>query len=247
MYSAAANEVTGKINEQYNHIEYYFHLKRANDSLLRANEMLYNKLIENFEDVDTLNRVVIDSLLKDSIRIPRKYLYRQAKVIKNSVNRPNNYIQLHRGRKQGVRADMGVISTTGGVVGTVIEVSDNYSVVMSLLHEQSFVSGRLTRSGETGIISWNGKDRHILTLKDISKAVQIRAGDTVVTSGFSEKFPRNLVIGYVKDILNDKKSSTYTVRVTPAANFDNLQFTYIIDNLQREESEELLKKIRQNE
>lgn len=244
VYSSVAGEVTGKISKQYNKIEYYFHLKSANDSLLKANEMLYNRLMESYEGVDTMNRLVIDSLLKDSVKIPRKYLYMQAKVIRNSVNQPNNYIQVHRGRLQGVKPDMGAIATNGGVIGTVIEASENYSVIMSLLHEQSFISARLKKSGETGIISWDGKDRHILILKDISKAVQISAGDTVVTSGFSQKFPPNLVIGYVKDILNDKASSTYTVRVTPAANFDNLQFTYIIDNLQKEEPEELLKKVR---
>lgn len=244
VYSEVANEVTGRINKQYNKIEYYFHLKSANDSLVKANEDLYNRLAENFEDADTLSVMAIDSVLRDSVRIPRKYLYMQAKVIMNSVNQPNNYIQVHRGEKQGVRKDMGVISPNRAVVGTVLETSDNYAVVMSLLHEQSNVSARLKRSGETGIVTWDGVDPRILTLKDISKAVKIVQGDTVITSGFSERFPANLIIGYVKDIINDKSSSTYTVRVTPAANFETLQYTYIIDNQQKDEPAQLLKKVR---
>lgn len=244
VYSEVANEVTGKINRHYNNIQYYFHLKSTNDSLVKANETLYNQLRENFEGVDTLNQTIIDSILRDSVTIPRKYLYMQAKVISNSVNRPNNYIQVHRGKEQGIRPDMGVIGPNRAVVGTVLEVSDNYSAVMSLLHEQSNVSARLKRSGETGIITWNGVDPRILILKDISKAVKISQGDTVVTSGFSIKFPRGLLIGYVKDIINDKNSSTYTVRVTPAANFETLQYVYIIDNLQKEEPSQLLKKVR---
>ena len=44
-----ANEVTGKINKQYNNVEYYFQLKKTNDSLVKANENLYNKLKQDFE------------------------------------------------------------------------------------------------------------------------------------------------------------------------------------------------------
>ncbi|MEO6683771.1 MAG: rod shape-determining protein MreC, partial [Ginsengibacter sp.] len=244
VYSAAANEVTGKINKQYNNVEYYFHLKSVNDSLVAANEELYNRLKENYELPDTLNRLVIDSLLVDSTKLPRKYLYMSAKVVMNSVSQPNNYIQLHRGMNQGVKPDLGVININNAVLGTVMDVSDNYSVVMSLLHEQSNVSGRLKRSGETGTVIWDGIDPHILLLKDISKTVKIKTGDTVVTSGFSDKFPAGLLIGYVKDIINDKTMSTYTVRLIPGANFETLQYAYIIDNMQKEEPRALLKKVK---
>lgn len=244
VYSSIASEVTGKINKQYNSIEYYFHLKRTNDSLVKANELLYNSLQSNFEAADTVNKTVIDTVKSDSIRIPQKYLYMAAKVVMNSVNQPNNYIQLHRGSNQGIMPDMGVTDPNNAVVGTVMETSNNYSVVMSLLHEQSNVSGRLKRSGETGIVIWDGKDPNILLLKDINKTVKINSGDTIVTSGFSDKFPPGLLIGYVKDIINDKSSSTYTVRLRPAANFETIQFTYIIDNLQKDEPRELLKKVK---
>ncbi|MEO7316574.1 MAG: rod shape-determining protein MreC [Ginsengibacter sp.] len=244
VYSSAANEITGKINKQYNNIEYYFHLKTVNDSLIAANEELYNRLRENYSIPDTVNKFSIDSLLVDSIKISRRYKYMEAKVVMNSVNQPNNYIQLHRGKNQGVKPDYGVINMNNAVLGTVIDVSDNYSVVMSLLHEQSNLSARLKRSGETGTVIWDGIDPHILLLKDISKTVKIKAGDTVVTSGFSEKFPAGLLVGYVKDIINDKSMSTYSVRITPGANFETVQHAYIIDNLQKEEPGNLLKKVK---
>lgn len=244
VYSATANEVTGKINKQYNNVEYYFHLKTVNDSLVTANEELYNRLRENYALPDTLTKIKIDSMLVDSIKIPRRYLYMEAKVVMNSVNQPNNYIQLHRGTKQDVKPDFGVIDMNNAVLGTVIDVSDNYSVVMSLLHEQSNLSARLKRSGETGTVIWDGNDPHILLLKDIRKTVKIKAGDTIITSGFSDKFPAGLLVGFVKDIINDKSMSTYTVRLTPGANFETVQYAYIIDNLQKQEPAELLKRVK---
>ena len=244
VYSKTANEVTGAISKRYNSIEYYFQLKRTNDSLVKANEALYNKLREDYEIPDTVNKMAIDTMNFDSTRKLRKYLYMEAKVIHNSVNLLNNYIELHRGKLQNVEPDMGVIDINNAVVGTVIDVSNNYAVVMSLLHEQSNLSARLKKGGETGIVSYDGKTPGILYLKDISKSAKINSGDTVVTSGFSDKFPGGLLVGYVKDIINDKSSSTYTLRVIPAANFENLQFVYVIDNLQKDEPQQLLEKVK---
>ena len=244
VYSAVANEVTGKISKQYNNVEYYFQLKRTNDSLVKANEQLYNRLKQDFEMPDTVNKIAVDTIKIDTLQHQRKYLYMQAKVISTSVNQPNNYIELHRGSKQGLYPDMGVIDPNNSVIGTVMEVSENYAVVMSLLHAQSNLSARLKKSGETGTVIWDGKQPDILILKDISKAVKINRGDTVITSGFSDKFPPGLFIGFVKDIINDKTSSTYTVRINPAANFEKLQYSYVIDNLQKEEPRQLLKKVK---
>jgi rod shape-determining protein MreC len=244
IYSAVANEVTGKISRQYNNIEYYFQLKRTNDSLVKANEQLYNRLKQDFEMPDTVNKIAVDTITIDTLQKQRKYLYMQAKVISTSINQPNNYIELHRGSKQGLYADMGVIDPNNAVIGTIMEVSENYAVVMSLLHAQSNLSARLKKSGETGTVIWDGKQPDILILKDISKAVKINRGDTIITSGFSDKFPPGLLIGFVKDIINDKTSSTYTVRIKPAANFENLQYSYVIDNFQKEEPRQLLKKVK---
>jgi rod shape-determining protein MreC len=235
VYSGIAIEVTGSINKQYNNVEYYFQLKRTNDSLVKANEELYNRLKQDFESPDTLNKVAIDTLNTDSTLRQRKYLYMQAKVISNSVSQPNNYIELHRGSRQGIHADMGVIDVNNAVVGTVMAVSENYAVVMSLLHEQSNLSARLKKTGETGSVIWDGKTPNIVILKDIPKTIKISSGDTVITSGFSDKFPAGLLVGYVKDIINDKTLSTYIVRLKTAANFENLQYSYIIDNLQKEQ------------
>ncbi len=44
---------------------------------------------------------------------------------------------------------MGVISPTG-VAGTIITVSDNMAIAMSLLNSQSRLSAKLKKSGETG-------------------------------------------------------------------------------------------------
>jgi rod shape-determining protein MreC len=244
VYSAVAGEITGKINRQYNDVEYYFQLKKTNDSLVKANETLYNKLKADFDLPDTATNISVDTIKRDTLLLQRKYLYLQAKVVGNSVSQPNNYLQLHRGSQQGVVPDLGVTDINNSVVGTVVDVSKNYSVVMSLLHRQSNVSAQLKKTGETGSIVWDGLQTNIVVLKEISKEVKVARGDTVITSGSSDKFPYGLLIGTVKEVENDKAGSAYIIRVKTAANFYNLQYVYIINNLQKEEPRQLLNKVK---
>ena len=239
-----ANEVTGKIYKQYNSVEYYFQLKRTNDSLVKANERLYNKLKQDFEMPDTINKIAIDTIRIDSTEKYRKYQYMEAKVIGNSVSLPNNYIQLNRGALQGLQKDLGVIDVNNAVVGTVIDISNNYAVVMSLLHRQSNISAKLKKTGEVGNIVWDGKKPNIVLLKEIGKNAKVNKGDSVITSGFSEKFPYGLLIGTIDEIVEDKSTNVYTLKVKTAANFYNVEFVYIINNLQKEEPGELLKRVK---
>jgi len=244
VYSATAGEITGKITKQYNDVEYYFQLKKTNDSLVKANAILYNKLKQDYEMPDTVSKLAIDTIQIDTILHQRKYLYLSAKVVGNSVSQPNNYLQIHRGSLQGVSADLGVTDINNYVVGTVVDVSKNYSVVMSLLHRQSNISAKLKKTGETGSVIWDGLQPNVVILKDISKEVKVAKGDSVITSGFSDKFPFGLLIGTVTEIVNDKTSSTYTIKVKTAANFYNLQYVNIINNLQKDEPKQLLKSVK---
>ncbi len=239
-----ANEVTGKIYKQYNGVEYYFQLKKTNDSLVKANETLYNKLKQDFEMPDTVNKIAIDTIRVDSTEKYRKYQYMHAKVIGNSVSLPNNYIQLNRGTLQGLQKDLGVIDVNNAVIGTVIDLSNNYAVVMSLLHMQSSTSAKLKRTGEVGNIVWDGKKTNIVLLKDIGKNAKVAKGDSVITSGFSDKFPYGLLIGTIDEITEDKNTNIYTLRVKTAANFYNVEFVYVINNLQKDEPAELLKRVK---
>jgi rod shape-determining protein MreC len=238
-----ANEYTGKIYKKYNDVEYYFKLRKTNDSLIKANERLYNKLKQDYEIPDTINRIVVDSIKVDSLEQYRKYLYMEAKVIGNSVNLPNNYIQLSRGLQQGVTKDLGVTDVNNAVVGTVIDASYNYSVVMSLLHRQSNISAKLKKSGLEGSVIWDGQPNMVL-MKGIAKSVHVAKGDSVVTSGFTERFPYGLLIGTVDEVLAEKSSNMLVVKVKTAADFYNVQFVNIINNLKKDEPQQLLKKVK---
>ncbi len=241
-FGETANQLTGKINERYNSIEYYFHLKRTNDSLLLANERLYNKLRENYNIPDSVNRSAIDSIRVDSLLPFKRLNFQTAKVVANSVNLPNNFLVLSKGRSDGFREGMGVISETGSVIGIITDLSDDFAVVMSMLHKDSKISGKLLKTGETGTVSWDGEVPNIAQLSGIPKSVKISKGDSIITSGFSTTFPKGLLLGRVESASVEAGSGYLKIKMRTAADFNQIQFGYVIENFRAGDINSLLEK-----
>lgn len=245
MFSKTTNQLTGKINEQYSKVEYYFQLKKTNDSLVTANEKLYNKLKADFELPDTTSNFVVDSIKVDSMERFRKYHYYPAKVVYNSVAAQNNFIVLGRGASQQIKEGMGIIDPNSGVVGIVTDVSSDYAVVMSLLHKDSHLSGKLLKGGETGTLNWDGKTPNIISLNGIPKSAKVAKGDTVISSGYSTSIPKGMMMGIVQEVKADKSTNNFLIKFKSAANFYNLECVYAIDNNQTESIKTILEKVKQ--
>ena len=245
VFGNLTNQLTGKVNKQYSLIDNYFHLKRTNDSLVKANEALYNKLKMDFELPDTVSRTSIDTIRVDSLLEYRKYTYLSARVVSNSISNQNNYIVLSRGKKQQLHEGMGIVDPNNAVVGMVTEVSDDFAVVMSLLHKDSRLSGKLLRSGEIGTLTWDGKETNIITLTGIPKSAKVAKGDTIITSGYSTYFPKGMIMGTVAEIYAETSTSNFRIKFKTAANFYNLQYVYAIDNIQQEPINKILDKLKQ--
>lgn len=240
-FLGVASEVTGRINTQVDKLDDYFHQGEEAKRVHRMNDSLLNLLKGNFVVPDTTQKSVVDTLHFDSTAAIRRYLWRDAKVVYNTVNSEQNYIQLNRGSKYGIKDEMAVLSSDGAVVGVVVNVSPNFSQVMSLLHVQSSVSAAHQRSGTLGKVEWDGKDPHIVLLKGISKNVDVKVGDSIVTSRYSYNFPPNYLIGQISQITNDPATGFYLLKVKTAVNFSTLQQVFVVENLLREEQLNLSK------
>lgn len=236
-----ASEVTGRVNKQVDKLDDYFHQGEENRRVHRMNDSLMNLLKGNFLFTDSAQKAVTDTLLVDSTKTIRRYLWRPAKVVYNTVNTEKNYLQLDRGSKAGIHDNMAVLNSDGAAVGVVVNVSPNFSEVMSLLHVQSSVSAALKKTGDLGKVEWDGKDPRFLLLKGISKSTPVKIGDTVLTSRFSYNFPPNYIIGSVAAIGSDPATGFYLLKVKSAVNFGTIQQVFVVENLQREEQVQLEK------
>ncbi|HVK97871.1 MAG TPA: rod shape-determining protein MreC [Flavisolibacter sp.] len=234
-----AHEATGKLNTQIDKLDDYFHQGQENRRVHKLNDSLMNLLSRNYYYPDTSVRNVVDTLMTDTLKAVRKYRWRAAKVVYNTVNAEQNYMQLDRGSKYGIRDDMAVISSDLAVVGVVVNVSPNFSQVMSLLNTRNSVSSAHKKSGSTGKVEWDGKDPRFVQLKGIPQNIDVKIGDTIITSKYSYNFPPGLMVGTIAEAINDPATGFYTIKVKTAADFTSLQQVFIVENLLREEQLQL--------
>lgn len=245
VFSNTANQLTGKVDEQYSKIKGYFFLRKTNDSLVKENAKLLNLLKADYLIPDSGNITKLDTVLVDSVKQYRRYSYMPAAVISSTVATQSNYIVLNRGTAQQLKKGMGVVDINNAAVGIITDVSDDYAVVMSLLHKDSHIDGKLLKGGETGTLTWEGDVPNIISINRISKSAKVAKGDTVITSGNSTTFPKGMLIGYVTEVIPEKSSNNYLIRFKTAADFHSLQYVYVIDNKQQEAVNQLLEKAKQ--
>jgi rod shape-determining protein MreC len=242
-----SNQVTGNINKKYNGWSYYFNLRNTNEQLIAENAALRNQLGLNFVAIDSSKKLGTIVLRKDSLEKTRKFYYYPAKVVGNTFTLQKNYIIIERGSLQGVKKDMAAISPEGSIVGVVVEVNDNYSKIMSLLHRNSKVSAMLKRDKIAGSIEWDGADPSVLILKNISKSAAPKIGDSVLTSPYSSNFPSQLMVGKVTSILKDPSSNYLTLNAKSTTNFFNLEYIYLVENKRMAEQKNVEKNEPKNE
>lgn len=229
----SANWLTGGIYEQANGISSYFSLKSENEKLVEENRRLKSLLYSKEDSLDTIQFI-------DSTSFGTDYLFRAGKIIKNSYSKLDNIILINKGSSDSIQTDMGVV-TPNGIIGVVDRVGGNHATVISILHSASSINAQLkNNSNHYGSLKWNGKDPNVVQLKDIEKLATFEVNDTITTGGHSTFFPKGIPIGTIKDFKLDTKENLYTINVQLFNDMTNLENVYIIENLHREEIDNLL-------
>jgi rod shape-determining protein MreC len=121
------------------------------------------------------------------------------------------------------------------------DVSENFCVVMSLLHSKTTISVAIKKDGSYGPLSWDGKDYAYATLNDIPTHVRLKKGDTIVTSAYSTTFPENIMVGTVESFERESGKYFFTVKVRLSTDFKKITHVYIVNNMMKEEQENLEK------
>ncbi|MEE4215042.1 MAG: rod shape-determining protein MreC [Bacteroidales bacterium] len=232
----ALNGTTAAVNKQLDRAADYFSLKEVNRQLARENEKLKNTLQRVYRDSEIRTFSVTDTVYR------QQYIYIQAEVVNNSVNKQKNFITLNRGKNSGIEEDMAV-SSSRGIVGIIVEAGRNYSIAMSVLNLEFRLSARLRKNSYFGSLTWDGLDENSLVLNEIPSHVNVSVGDTIETTGFSAVFPEGIMVGTVSDV-EGGGGDFYSIRVKPSTEFRKLNNVYVIVNLDKEDQLQLETEIR---
>ena len=224
----SVNDITGGVFKTFAEVEDYFSLKQENEILLNENSRLHDSLESSFLITDT-NYVYIDTL----------YRYIPAHVVYITVKNPSNYFIIDKGKKHGIKKEMGVISPTG-IAGIVIGVSNHYSLVMPLIHPNFTGSAKIKKNNMLISVHWDTTDYRFGKITDIPSYVDLFKGDTIVTTGFSLIFPKDLIIGTVEKYYPSPEKEFATGIIRFSTDYKSLKNVYIIDNLMKPEIKKLL-------
>lgn len=228
-----ANMVSGNCYARVNSVSGYFGLRAENDHLAAENAMLRARLESSYISyVDTVFEV------NDTV-YRQRYAYTEATVLKNTWGQVDNYIMINKGERQGVEVDMAVISPQG-IVGVVVGTTENFAVVMPVLHSDSRNSVKVRRTSTNGSLVWDGGDFRYADVLDIPTTHKLFEGDTIVTSGLAHDFPEGIPVGYIESVSNIKGSGFFKVKIRLATDFNKLDHVYIINNRFREEQDSLM-------
>ena len=124
-----------------------------------------------------------------------------ANVISRDFSSWFNTVTISKGSKNGIKKNMPVI-VKKGVVGKIIEVYPNYSKVLLITDKNSAVSV-VDQESRTNCIAV-GNNFNSCKLKYAPADYKLKKGNTIITSGFDNVYPKGLKIGYISEIKEDK-------------------------------------------
>jgi rod shape-determining protein MreC len=148
-----------------------------------------------------------------------------ADVVGKSYHLLRNTITLNVGLSDSVKVDMPIISESG-LVGKIIAAGSRYSIGQLMLNKDFRASAKVQRSRVDGIVSWEGGD--VLRMKNVAKMQDVREGDVVTTSEYSNIFPRNIKIGYISKISQGAGTLFKEIEVTPSADLIGLEQVFVV-------------------
>ncbi len=206
---------------------------RLKEELAAAQEKLMQfENIQSVADEVKAENNQLMALLGESEKYP-EFEYQYAKVILRSVDDYSATYTLNKGENDGIRANMVVISY-GGLAGKIIETTGDTSILLAITDSRCGVPALSEASRDMGIVkgvSDSGTTAGYCVMTELPTNAIIKPGDTVITSGMGEVFPKGITVGTITEVskgnLNQINSSA---RLTPAVDFDHLENVLIITN-----------------
>ncbi|AND85709.1 rod shape-determining protein MreC [Clostridium tyrobutyricum] len=211
-------------------------IKEQNKQLTKKNSELENKLVE-YNLLKSEN-----SSLRKELNFKKEkmeYNYIGCDIIGRGGSSILDEFTVNRGSNDGIKKGM-VAETAEGLVGQVVHVEKNWSIVRSIASENLAVGAepqlsdtKSQNSDETsdeGIVKGynQGTNKLLTKLYYLPIESKIKKGDTILTSGIDNSYPRGIRIGSVVTVELDKGKVMKNAVVKPFVDFNKIQEMLIV-------------------
>lgn len=161
-----------------------------------------------------------------------------SEVVGRSTIEMRNYLTIDKGKNHGIEEGMPV-RNDAGLIGVIIASSSNYSLVEMVKNRDVKISAKVQRSNYPGLIVWEGGEEFIM--KNMPKSYDVKVGDIIISSDFSNKYPSGIPIGQVVKAQEEKGELFLKVLVKPLVNFSTLEQAFVLKYLPNPEHNQIIK------
>ena len=199
-------------------------LKKENKKLKNENEKLNIEIREN-EVIKAENKA-----LKEKVNLTEKYSAYEtisADIINKDISNYGSNLVLDVGKDDGIEEKMTVISDQG-LVGYIIKVSKNTSIVKVITDPSSTVSCNISTTNESVICKGTLDNNQYLRVTYIPLDVDLIVGDSVETSGVGQIYAKGIHIGTIKEIITTSNATDRYAIVETSVDFSKINTVLII-------------------
>lgn len=192
-------------------------LKKRNAELASENNMLKESLLENIR-------------LRQMLQFRKKSRFKliSAEILGKPSDKGISSVVINVGEENGVEKN-DVAITDRGLVGKVIATRAGYSMVEIVMDRTFRVAARIQRLRVDGIARWSGNLNECY-LEAIPKSFQVKPGDVVETSGYSQIYPPDIRIGVITEVSDDVAGIFKHVVLKTDVDFSTLEELFVIVN-----------------
>ncbi|NUN68434.1 MAG: rod shape-determining protein MreC [Bacteroidetes bacterium] len=197
-------------------------------ALQQENELLRRVNVDLADEVNLLREARLENIrLRSMIALQETSVTRLtgAKVVAKNLNLLRNTLTLNVGSDDSVRVGNPIV-TGEGLVGRIVAVSGGYSIGQLIVNVDFRASAKVQRSRVDGIVAWDGKT---LLLKNVSKTQDVKEGDAIITSEYSNAFPPGIKVGIVSAISEIPNSLFQRIEVVPTVNLTQTEEVFVMD------------------
>ena len=157
-----------------------------------------------------------------------------AQIIGRNPDNIYSGITINKGSRSGIKKGMSVIAVqngTTGLVGKIVTVGLETSLVMPVYDSKCGVSSRIQNTRDIGLVSGSGNANSPLQMKYIKKRVlsELNFGDIVVTSGETDNYVADIPVGTITNIMVVEYDSSLNIEITPVVDFARLETVIVSD------------------
>ena len=197
-------------------------------TLQRENEVLRSVNVNLADEVNQLREARLENIRLRALLALREtssVKLTGAKVVSKNLNLLRNALTLNVGMKDSVKVGNPIV-TGEGLVGRITAVSGSYSIGQLIVNIDFRASAKVQRSRVDGIIAWDGKT---LLLKNVAKTLDVKKGDAVITSEYSNAFPPGIKVGIVSAVSEIPNSLFQRIEVIPTVDLTQTEEVFVMD------------------